>query len=167
MKGGDINLKKALIIALIVTLLTGAAVFGLGEVYAQNTANQQLPTLVQMIAQKFGLNQNDVQSVFDQYRQERQTKMEANFEAKLDQLVKDGKITDAQKLLIIAKHKELLSQRGADKANFKNMTPTQRKDAIRQERQELQAWANQNGINLQYLFGGTGIRGGFLKGANQ
>ena len=80
---------------------------GVNQVLAQSTTSGPFSNLVQMIADKFNMNKNDVQQVFDQYRLGRRDTMEKNYEAYLDQLVKDGKITQAQKDLILAKHKEI------------------------------------------------------------
>lgn len=64
-------------------------------------------SLIQMLSSKFGLQESEVQSVFNQHRDEMQKNMQAKVEARLTQLVTDGKITEAQKQLILTKHVEL------------------------------------------------------------
>jgi hypothetical protein len=113
-----------------------------------------------MIAQKFNLNQSDVQSVFDQYRQDRRSQMEAQFKTRLDQDVASGKITADQETLILNKRKELADNRASQMANFKNMTQAERQAAWQKDRQDLTDWAKQNGIDIQYFFGGFGHMGG-------
>src|SRR5690349_12080215 len=115
-------LKKSLLTVAAVTVL-GAGIFGSGSVFAQTTTDTQNPmnSLVQKIASKFNLNQSDVQAVFDQAHQERESEMKANFASQLSQLVTDGKITEAQKQLISNKRAELDSQREANRESMQNL----------------------------------------------
>ncbi|MEK9143674.1 MAG: hypothetical protein AAB481_03535 [Patescibacteria group bacterium] len=73
---------------------------------------------------KFGLSESDIQSVFDEARNERQTRMQTRFDDKLSQAVKDGKLTEVQKQAILAKQKELqankLASRETQKAEMKH-----------------------------------------------
>lgn len=156
--------KSLLIFLAAAVLIGGVVTFGTTHAFAQS--NGQGETLAQMIAQKFNLNPSDVQSVMSQYRQDRQTQMEANFKARLDQDVKDGKITADQETLILNKRQELQTNRKSEFANFKNMTPDQRKAAMQSQKQDLENWAKQNNIDIQYLFG-FGMRGGMRGGQMQ
>lgn len=122
-------------------------------------SNGNSSTLVQKIADKFHINTSDVQAVFDQERSERQAEMQVKFEERLTQLVKDGKITNAQKQLIIAKHKELQATRQANGSAWQNMSSEERRVQMQAEKQALDDWAKQNGIDHSYLFGGMGMRG--------
>src|SRR5690349_14401657 len=102
-------MKKQIVVPALALVITGAVLMGTLQVSAQEGADMRdvHTTLVQKIAQKFGLKESDVQTVFDEVRSEKQTEMQARFEEKLTQAVKDGKITEAQKTAIIAKHKEM------------------------------------------------------------
>lgn len=139
-----------------------AGVLGLGALGAQayaSNASGSYPPIVQKLVQRFGLSEADVQQVFDQDRQDRTAQMEAKFTAHLDQLVKDGKLTEAQKTSIIAKRAELQSQQAAFMASLKTMTSQQRQDAIKKMRDDLAAWAQANGIDVHQLMGGLMIGG--------
>lgn len=128
--------------------------------FAQANSPSGVPSVVQEIANKFNLNESDVQAVFTQHRQEMQAKMESNYETYLGNLVKTGKITQEQEQLILNEHKQLMSQMRSTMKNFKNMTPAQRKAQMQTERQTIENWAKQNNINLQYLRPfGPGMRG--------
>jgi AraC-like DNA-binding protein len=120
-------------------ILTGAlfVTFALTSASAQTPAGGPFQTIVQKLAQKFGLKESDVQSVFDQARTERVANMQKKLDDRLSQDVKDGKINEAQKQLIIAKLQELKTQR-------------------QENQQSLKDWASQNGIDIKYLFGGFG-----------
>lgn len=141
--------------ALAVALLVG------GGVYTAQAATPgtQASNVVQKIAQKFGVPQADVQAVFDADRQERMQHMQAQAEQRLTALVNAGKITQAQKDLIVAKHKELQANRQANFEAMKGKTPAERKAAMDTQRAELEAWAKTNGIDLQYLMVGHGRAG--------
>ena len=153
-----ITSKKKLILAILaITAISGTTALGIDKASANTNSDI---TLVQIIAQKFNLNQNDVQSTVDQYRQEHQAQMGSQFKTKLDQDVAAGKITAAQETLIINKRQELANNRAAQMANFKTMTQADRQAALQKNKQDLTDWAKQNGIDVRYLFGGFGRMGG-------
>jgi len=164
MEGGEADIKNKIILSIVGLALVGTILFGAVNTFAESTTSDQNPmaSLVQKIADKFGLKKEDVQAVFDQDRQERQVQMQTRFEEQLSQDVKDGKITEAQKQLILEKRKELEANRQAKMESMKNMTQDERKAAMEKERQELESWAKENGIDLKYLMGGfKGHPGGF------
>ncbi len=70
------------------------------------------------------------------------TQREEYFENHLNQAVKDGKLTEEQKNKIIEKHKQNIEWR----KSLKDMTPEQRREAIKQHREEMKKWAEENGI---------------------
>ena len=153
-------MQKKYIFGIITALaISGIAVFGVHTALADTTHNGQ-PSLVSEIAQRFGLKQADVQSVFYTHRQQQQQYRESLFEAKLTQDVADNKITAAQKELIIAKHKEIQNQRLQERTAMQSMTRDQRIAEMQKERQALDDWAKQNGIDPHYVFGGFGMRVG-------
>lgn len=150
---------------LIAPIVVGAiGLAGLGAMTASAASNPtSYPPIVQKIAQKFGLKEADVEAVFDQNKADHQAAHQTLIKSKLDQAVKDGKITAAQEQAILSKLPDLQKQQEADKTNFKNMTPAHRQAAMQKERQDLTDWAKQNNIDLKtipYVFGGPRI-GGF------
>ena len=157
-------MKNKIILPVVATVLVGAALFSAVPIFAQTTNTGQ-ENLIQQIAQKFGLKTADVKAVFDQNKTDRQAKMQQTINTKLDQLVKDGKITQAQKDLIVAKQKELQAARAANAGNKTNLTAAQRKAAMATQKAALEKWAKDNGIDIQYLMGGFGggMRGGKLQ----
>ena len=118
-----------------VGIMTLAGSFYATGVKAQDNGRGPNDTIIQKLVAKFGLNEADVQAVFDEERAERQTEMQARFEERLTQAVTDGKITEEQKAAILAKRAE-----GADC-------------------RVLEDWATENGIDadlLRSLMGGPG-----------
>ena len=145
--------KKILLPIITAAIMTGV-VAGTGYVYAEDENPQN--TLVQKIAQRFGLNESDVKVVFDEDRSERQAEMQARFADRLTQAVSNGEITEAQKQLILDKHEEMQSQRETEREQFQNMTAEERRSEREAHHQELETWAETNGIDIEYLFGGFG-----------
>lgn len=141
-------MKKKLILPVIAVIVGGVAVFGTSSALAQSPTPAGKPmSLVQRIAQRFNLNQADVQAVFDQHHQEMMAYRKDRIEDQLNQAVKDGKITENQKQKILAK----LSDIQTSKQNWKNMTPDERRTAMQDLRADLQNWAKQNGIDPSWL----------------
>lgn len=146
--------------ALAVALLVGGGAY---SAKAASNSGAHMSDLVQKIAQKFGLPQADVQAVFDAERQEHMQQMQVQAEQRLTDLVTAGKITQAQKDLIVAKRKELEASRQQNFDAMKDKTQAERKAAMEAQRAELEAWAKTNGIDMQYLMfkhGKAGHRGG-------
>jgi Spy/CpxP family protein refolding chaperone len=140
-------LRKKFLLPVMVVTIGSAALFGASQVSAQNSDGRS--EIVTMIAQKFNLDQSQVQQVFDQHKEQMHQKMQQKLEDRLNQLVKDGKLTETQKQAIIAKMNQ-------EKSNFKpesmkDLTPEQRKEKMGQHRQEMEDWAKAQGIDLSLI----------------
>lgn len=136
-----------------VTILGAGTIFTTMASAQANDAQNPMSSLVQKIADKFNLNKDDVQKVFDEQHDEMRKTMEAKHQERLDQLVKDGKITEAQKTLIQKKMKELQAQRESERDSFKDLTPEEMKAKMDQHRSEMENWAKENGIDPKYFMG--------------
>lgn len=148
--------NKFLMTGLIVGTILGTGLFVAQQISAKDSTQNPMSSLVQKIATKFNLQTSDVQAIFDQDRTEREAQMQTEYEATLTKAVTDGKITEAQKQLIIAKNKELETARQTNMDQMKNMTEDQRKTAMDAERTSLEDWLKQNGIDRQYMQSGRG-----------
>lgn len=144
--------KKQILSVAAVTVL-GAGILTASSAFAQNASSAEDPrnTLVQKIADKFKLDKNEVQAVFDEAHNERHTKMQAVYEQQLSQYVTDGKLTEEQKQLILEKHKEMRAEREANKDSMRNLSEEERRAKMEAKRAELEAWAKDNGIDIQYV----------------
>lgn len=126
--------KKNLILVISLVIIGGS-------LYMVKDANALTsnPTLINRIAEKFNLKQDEVQKVAQDFRLEKmktiQDQRKKNFEEKLIQAVKNGTITEAQKQAFLKKFDELQKNRESERA-------------------EMQDWAKQNGLdNLEMKFG--------------
>jgi putative NADH-flavin reductase len=159
--------QKKILLTVAVTVISGSALMTT-QVYAQTTPDESRPMsqLVQKLADKFGLNKDEVQAVFDQTHQEMMATRQAKEEERLTQLVTDGKLTEEQKQLIIAKRKELQAEAQSKMESLKDKTPEERRTAMKEHREALEAWAKEHNIELKYLMPahgpgkGRGMRGG-------
>ncbi len=133
--------------AAVVTLAT----LGVGTINAQSTTMAGT-SIVDRIAQKFNLNKDDVQQVFDEHRDEMHETRSANLETKLNSLVSEGKLSEDQKTKLVAK----LEERQNNRPNFESLTREQIKEKRETERTEFKNWAKENGIDLQAI--GLGMR---------
>ena len=119
-----------------------------------------------MIAQKFNLDKNAVQSVVNDYHQQQKTKMVENMQQRdknrLDALVKAGKITAAQEQAILTEQAALKTKYNPD--TMKNLTKDQRKQQMQNMQNDLNTWAKSQGIDPKYVFGGFGMGKGFGPG---
>jgi len=166
--------RKNIVVAAIM-IFCAATVAGVGAVYADEIVGKGNPMsgLVSAIAQKFNLNEADVQAVFDRQREQMQAQREQNreqmeakrqerFKARLGELVSSGKLTQSQANAIKDKKAELEAQmearKDATKPDFKNMTQEERKTAMEEQKTKMEAeraalkqWASNNGIAEEYL----------------
>ena len=132
-----------------------AGTIGLGGVAsvsaATTTTDASYSPIVEKIASKFNLNKDEVKKVFDEQHNEREAERQKNLEDKLTQAVKDGKITEDQKIKLLAKLQELHKTREANRQNIQE-AKRDMQQAMQNERTELEQWAKDNGIiNLKDL----------------
>lgn len=106
-----------------------------------STTTSPQDSIIQKIADKFHLNKSDVQSVFDQNHQEMQAKHQQMLKDRLDQAVKDGKLTQAQETKLLAELKTLHDETKSDNRADRRANRQAMHD-------ELEQWAKDNGIDL-------------------
>lgn len=138
--------KKIAVIPAIAGLIGSAGLTA--KVLAETgTSDDSGPSisLVQRIANYFSLDKNEVQKVFDENKADRINDRQQKLETRLDQAVKDGKLTSEQKEKLLAKLKELQGQIKDDRVNDRK----EHRQQMQQNRDELKQWAKDNGINLE------------------
>jgi len=150
-------MKKAIIISALALTLLGLVSYGTAKAYAQGGPNNH-STIIEKLVDRFGLNKEEVETVFEEVRQERQQQGQARFEERLSQAVEEGKITEEQKQAVIDKKAEMQ----ADCQQLKDLSPEERKETMENHHQEMKTWVEEQGIDLTTLplFLGRGPRGG-------
>jgi hypothetical protein len=147
--------KKALAVLVVVSVIALGGLLVTKVTLAQD--GNGYPLIIQRLVERFGLNADEVQEVFEEVQGERHQEMGARFEEKLDEMVAAGTLTEEQKNAILAKKAEMQ----ADCEGMRDLTPEERQTKMEEHRAEMEAWAEENGIDLA-LIGplGRGPRGG-------
>jgi len=159
------KVKKKIILPTVLAL--SVLVIGIlaTNVSAQDSSNY--PPIVQKIAERFNLNVSDVQEVFDEERDERRADMYAHFAERLNDLIAEGKLTEAQKEAILDKHEEMQDKM----EELKDLSHDERKEKMQALHEEFRVWLDVQGIDLTLVgpFGHGFTRGfhkGFMMGMN-
>lgn len=148
------GVKTAVIVGVVGLGVLSAGAF---SVYAAESGGSY-PSIVQKIAKAFNLDPAKVNDVFKQDQQERMAQRQTQFEDRLNQAIKDGKLTQTQKDAIIAKLEEVKKKR----EEIMKLAPQDRKAAMQKIMQDLKAWADKNKIDYRQVMGGMmrGMGGG-------
>jgi hypothetical protein len=146
-------ISRKMLIPMAAVAVIGAAAYGAGRVSA--AGNSTGPTLAQRISSVFGLDQNKVQNVINQYHTDQRTQADSKYDQRLSQAVTDGKITAGQKAAILTERNKLKSE--LDAAMTK--TGTDRRTAMEQIHTEAQDWSKQNNLAAHWLLGPRPMRG--------
>lgn len=159
--------KQKILSAMAIVILFGSTAAATAPAFA-STGNSGggnfFSGLVEFISQKFGLDKAQVTTAVNDYRTQQKTTRQQNADdrekKRLDGLVSQGKITSAQEQSIIAERATLRSKYSP--ANFKDLTPEQRKQKMTDEMNELKSWAQSQNIDPKYVIPGFGM---FPKGS--
>lgn len=156
--------SKIAIPAAILTIAGGVALATNVPSVSAHMGDDSHTTLMQKLVSRFNLNQSEVEAVFQEVRTERQTEMQAAFEARLTQAVETGRLTEEQKQLVLAKHQEMQEKHQAEQDEWASLTQEGREAKREQRQAELKTWAEENGIDLSWLMPQMGMRGGHERG---
>ena len=137
--------KKLLIIPVVVLTLFTFSTLATNKISAEEESSTH--PIIQKLVDKFNLNQDEVEAVFEENRQERQTQRQADHQAKLDQAVEAGILTEDQKNTLLEKQSEFQGERG----QFKDLSQEERQKERQSRQDQMQSWAEENGIDLEAL----------------
>ncbi len=159
--------KKVIIPSLILGAIACTGFYGVGATFASDSDDNR-ETIVQRIAERFNLNTDEVESVFDENRAERQIQNQERQEERLAQAVSEGKLSEEQKELLLSKMEENRTEKGENRETFRGMTHEEKMEAREGHREEMDQWMEDNGIDHDALGGlgegGNGMRGGHKGG---
>ena len=147
------QIKRGLLVSGAVLSIGAASVGTMGLAHAatsSSTSTNPQQGLIDKLVSKFNLNKDDVQKVFDQDRSNREATRQQEIQDKIAALVKDGKLTQDQADKLIAKGKELQTQREANRDAMMNKTDAERKTAMDAQRDSFKKWLSDNGIAEEY-----------------
>ena len=136
--------KKTILSIAALTLALSSGFMGINKVYADETTEKFRP-MVQRIAERFGLDQTEIETFMIEQRETRREERGQGMETRINQAAENGQLTEEQKNSLLAKMGEIC-------------------DGTREQKGKLREWAEENEINLRELnvgpFGlGTGSGG--------
>lgn len=159
------NTKQKIALGVVAGATVLAGAYGVTTAKAADTTT--LPPMVQGVAEKFGLNKDEVQKYMTEKRQEnrveRQAVREASLTTKLDEAVKAGKITESQKTAILAKHEEIQAKR----EGYSTLTQAERRAKMQELRTEMQTFLKEQGIDGSVMPTPQGPKGGMGGGMHR
>lgn len=139
--------KYSLAAIAAVGLVGGVGLYTATQAFAETSTTYT--KIVENLASKFNLDKAAVQQVFT-------TTREQAAEDRLDDAVDEGRITAAQKSLIVAKQKEVQTQ--IETINAKQLTAEDRATQLKELTESVRDWADKNDIPVGLVFAG-GVRG--------
>ncbi len=130
----------------IVGALAMAGISSIGIVKAQST-NGNFPPVIQKLVEKFNLDTVQVQQVLDENRQEKQAQNQVRYNEILDKAIAEGKITEDQKILILAKQEELKQKMDS----LKDLSREEKQAEMEKIMDDMKIWRQDNNINFGFM----------------
>lgn len=147
--------KQKIALGLVAGATVVSGLYGVSQVSAADSTTN-FPPMVQRMVEKFNLNTDEVLKMVEEDRTERRTERESELKVTLDQAVKDGKITEAQKTVILAKHEEIQAKIEA----LGTLTGSERRTKMTEIRTEMNEYLASQGIDESIMPGPRGPQGG-------
>lgn len=141
--------KKIFISSVVMTGLLAVGAIGIVPVYARGPEN--MSPIIQSLAEKFNLDEDEVFDVIDEKRAERHAYMLSHFEDRLNNAVDNGRITEEQKQSILDKHEEMeakMEELRSQGRSFEDMHAQ-----MASYRNELKQWAKEQGFEFPFREG--------------
>jgi hypothetical protein len=141
----------------ISTVGVGAAIVA-GSMLAVNAASahsifggsdENQAEAVSEFAERFNLDESEVQAYFDEKKAERQAEMGAKRAEHIASLVEDGTLSQEQADALTAKQEEMKATR--DALRDQDLTREEIHEKMEEARTEFEAWAEEQGIDLDSI----------------
>ena len=144
------NIKKSLIVPVAVVTMAGGVIFANSQVSARGLLDNHA-SLVQKLAEKFNLNEEEVQTVFAEIHDEHRVEMQTKFKEKLSEAVVNDELTEEQRQAIFNKYEEMRTAHEESEASWGDLSPEESRAKMKEQRQMMQAWAEENGVDFKYF----------------
>lgn len=143
--------RQMIFVLLVLGLVAVGTVFGATLIAVAAEDGADYPPIIQALADRFDLNPDDVKEVFDERHEAKHGEMQQRHEGKLDGAVEAGTLTEEQKDELLQKMSEFRSKMEEQK----DLSPAERFEAMKEHKEELKTWADENDVDLG-LLGGCG-----------
>jgi polyhydroxyalkanoate synthesis regulator phasin len=141
-------MKKKLAYLTLTLVAVGILGFTVANAQADNGGFHS--ALIQELVERFNLNEQEVQEVFDEFEAENKERMGESREPQ-----EFANLTEEQKATLSEKMEEMKQK----VEEIKGLSREERQEAMSQIKEEMEAWAEENGIDVP-CFGGIFGRGG-------
>jgi len=145
--------KTSLLAAGVVTSVAALGLVGLPAASAQSSEGGFMSSLASSIAERFNLDQTEVETFLDEQKDEFKAERQAAREEKRAEyiagLVEEGTLTQEQADALAEKRAELEAEKEALKDQ--NLTRKEIREAMEETRDEFEAWAEEQGIDLDEI----------------
>lgn len=155
------KLSKNMLAAVAVTTVAAGGLLGVSAASAHGNGEHK-DELVTKLAEKFNVDKSEVEAVFEAQHAEMEAEREAERSEHLQSLVDSGKITAEQKTALEAKFEEMHTKR--EELKDQNLTRKEIHDKMDEARDSFEAWAEEQGIDLDAIRPERGARGEFGHG---
>jgi hypothetical protein len=144
------KINKQLLAAVAVTTVATGTALGISGASAHSGGNEEeRAARVSELAERFNLDESEVESYFEEKRTEHEAEREQKRDEHLAGLVEDGTLTQEQADALKAKMEELHEARDALKDQ--DLTREEMREQMEANREELQSWAEEQGIDLDAI----------------
>lgn len=153
---------KYLLPAIMLTVIGGSMIMAPIASARGNEGGMKDAAFAKDLASRLGLSESKVQGALDEIWKTKRQQHEKNMSEKLDKLVTDGKITQAQKVALVKKQSEMKAQHESIMADTA-LTPEQKREKMRALHDSFQSWLSEQGLSdkIGFMGGKFGhVRGG-------
>lgn len=133
--------SKKIIAPVVVTFVLIIAAVSTTTISAHRGAGSE--DMAQRIANRFGVEKEDVEAVFDEAKADHFAKMQAKLEERLQKLVDEGKLTEEQKNEWLEMHEEHI----ANMDSYSELSPKERAEMKKEHHEGMKIWMDENGVN--------------------
>ncbi|MCA9302105.1 hypothetical protein H6802_03765 [Candidatus Nomurabacteria bacterium] len=131
-------------LAVGVLSLAGFSMLAAPSILKVNADTQDLPPMMQQVADRFGISTDDLRSYLDELRANHREQVKEEVEAKLEDAVASGMLSQEQKNALVQKQEQF-------RAEMQDLSIEERHAKTAAHREEMQEWAETNGVDLSEL----------------
>jgi hypothetical protein len=153
MKGGtDMKIRKAIVVPALAVTILGGALLTAQQTQAFWGAKPEQGEFAKTLAQHLGVSEDNVKAALTKMRDEHQQQHVQELTTKLDALIAEGKLTQAQKQAVLTKFQQIHQQQEKEMENGGSPgTMANRKTQRQAKKAELESWAKEQGIDLSLI----------------